>query len=1436
MLPSPRPPGRALRWRICLAGLVLGLLPAGALLSGAALARPLSAAEPAAAGAGPAAPTIQDPVFGPVVGRALRHDLSPALRDLRALPGPGSPEAADVVLLIDRVLPNRLGDPAYLDALKAGGVDYLAVDDPVIQPQLGAGGLPSPEFNFEGINNRNSLVPPDPVGDVGVDPATGRRYYMQWVNTSFQIWDVTNPPTVTSVLGPFNGNSLWAGFGGACQAQNSGDPIVLFDQLANRWLASQFAVDSAPYHQCIAISQTADPTGAWHRYAFELSDTKFNDYPHFGVWPDGYYLSVNQFVGLDWAGAAAVVFERDQMLAGLPARFVYFDLFGVDPNFGGQLPADLDGLDPPPAGAPNLFVEVDDNIAVPGLGPADALRLWEFSVDWAAPENATFGLAGQPNAVLPVDSFSVMPCLFQPPGRNCVPQPAVGGSTHLLDAVGDRIMHRLAYRNFGTHAALVLNHTVDAGGARAGVRWYEVRNPGTAPAIYQQGTFAPADTAHRWMASIAMDHQGNSLLGYSASGPSLYPSLRVTGRLAGDAPGLMTLGEGSLWEGAGAQVGSNRWGDYTSLTVDPVDDCTFWYTNQYYSANSTAAWRTRIVSLRLPSCWIGPQGRLQGEVTALDTLQPIAGALVQAAAPTQTVDLYTSLSGRYGAWLAAGPYTVTAAAYGYQAAGIPGVSVISGTTTTVDLALAPAPSFVISGAVTDAGAGLPLWATVSVAGEPFDPPITSLQTDPATGFYSLTIAGGGQAYTLTASALLHTPLVRSLGVAGANRTEDFALAAASSSGGLAGYVRNAYTRQPVAGALVTVTAGGAPSATTDSLGYYQFLGLAPGSYTATASAPFYSPAMAPGLLITAGVAAYQAFDLLTSRLSFAPAAISRTLEQGQAVTDPAGLVLTNTGASALTFELIEQQGGYLPAGAQVPAGGGPDAFGYTWRSSAEPGGPPFAWIDAAGGTALNLGDDGAANLTLPFPFTLYTTTANALRVSNNGLAVFNAASSGLLYQNAPLTSTDLAAVPNDLLAPLWDDLDNETGNVYWTVTGAAPNRRVVIEWHDRPHWQFGGGLGSATFEMALFEDGDILFQYLDVDFGDSDFDAGASASVGIRGPSPVHALQYSFNEPDLAGGLGLCFDYPGSSTACGFGEALPWLAVSPTAGTLPGGVSATQPIELRWTAPISLPGRYSGALWIGNNDPVAQPAIVPLTLNLLAAPSAQFAGAAFAAPEGAPSAPISVTLSVVPTHTVTVDYATAAGSAAPGSDYLEASGTLTFTPGLTLTALLVPLLDDAVPEGPETVLISLSNPSDYIVGPTGAATLTILDDEPLPVARFAGSAQTVAEGAAAAVTLTLQPASALTVSVPFSVAGTATGGGVDHTLAAGAFVLAPGQVTATAPFSVVADLWFEAGETIVVSLGLPAYAVLGSPAVHTITLLEAAPASRLYFPELKHTP
>ncbi len=457
--------------------------------------------------------------------------------------------------------------------------------------------MPLPLSNFDGISNRNSVLPPDTQGDIGYDPATGKKYYVQWVNLSYQMWDVTNSSAPISVLGPVNGNTLWNGFGGVCETTNDGDPVTLFDPLANRWMMSQFALPngttSGPYYQCIAISQSANPTGAWYRYEFQVHATKMNDYPKFGVWPDAYYMTVNQFQNRVWAGAGVYAFERTKMLAGLPATFVYFDLASVNNNLGGMLPADLDGVTPPPSGTPGLFAEVDDATWV---GPADAIRIWEFDVNWSNPTSSTFGSQSggdiaNANVYLPVAGFTPMPCTY------CIPQQ---GTTVKLDSLADRAMYRLAYRNFGDHQAMVFNHTVKADGVdRAGVRWYELNNSGSGWTVNQQGTYAPADGLYRWMGSIAMDSAGNMALGYSLSGSTMFPSIAATGRLSGDAAGEMTQGETILMPGGGYQSSSSsRWGDYSMMGIDPQDDCTFWYTNEYMAANSTSNWKTRISAFR----------------------------------------------------------------------------------------------------------------------------------------------------------------------------------------------------------------------------------------------------------------------------------------------------------------------------------------------------------------------------------------------------------------------------------------------------------------------------------------------------------------------------------------------------------------------------------------------------------------------------------------------------------------------------------------------------------------------------------------------------------------------------------------------------------------------------------------------------------------------
>ncbi len=711
--------------------------------------------------AGQAGVVASPPVpLTPTVGYAVQMDLSPALRDMQPLvaepqpPSPPQPESSpDVNLRLPKALRSNIVEGA----------------DPVLQSATGPAAMPAPLTSFDGLGNVNGVHPPDTQGDIGYDPATGTKYYVQWVNLSFAIWDVTGTPT--QIYGPVNGNTLWQGFGGLCESTNHGDPITLYDTIANRWLMTQFSING-PYYQCIAISQTADPTGAWYRYAFMVSATKMNDYPKFGVWPDGYYMTVNQFTnGSSWGGAGVFAFERDKMLVGDPtASFQSFDLYSVNSNFGGMLPSDLDGSTLPPTGTPNYFMEVDDGS---WIGPNDAMRIWEFHVDWANPANTTFGLNGQPNSVIPVAEWTPI-CSST---RNCVPQP---GTSVKLDAIGDRLMYRLAYRNFGTHESLVVNHTVNAGSSLAGVRWYEVRDPGGTPVIYQQGTYAP-DSSHRWMGSIAMDGQGNVALGYSASSTSVYPSVRYAGRLANDPLGTLPQAEVSLVAGSGYQSSPyNRWGDYSMMGIDPVDDCTFWYTQEYMATSGYATWSTRIGSFRFPNCTGSEPGTLRGTVRNAVTSDPVAGARVEAAGTSVTETTTSDASGLYVLLLEPDIYTVTASAYGYFPYTRTGIEVTSKVTTTVNIPLTPAPTYVVSGTVTDAQTGWPLYARIRVQGDPFNPPASDnvVWTDPVSGFYQLTLAAG-ITYTLDVQAWVsgYLPTTLSLGPLTGNTTRNVALQA-----------------------------------------------------------------------------------------------------------------------------------------------------------------------------------------------------------------------------------------------------------------------------------------------------------------------------------------------------------------------------------------------------------------------------------------------------------------------------------------------------------------------------------------------------------------------------------------------------------------------------------------------------------------------------------
>ncbi len=500
-----------------------------------------------------------------IVGTSYHNDTSPPLRDMKPLP----------------VEPRE--EREANENPKIPHVHKDSPDESVVQDQhISAPNMPAPILNFDGIPFPGvacNCAPPDTNGAVGM------TQYVQIVNEGFQVFDkATGAPVLPAPVGI---TTLWSGFGGVCQTNGDGDPVVLYDKLADRWVVTQFAGVGVPTDECIAVSTTSDATGSFNRYGFHLG-TNFFDYPHLGTWPDAYYMSMNVFnsSGTAFLGPQPFAFDRAAMLAGNAATFVTTGITGGSTEEA-YLPSDFDGTNPPPAGAPNTFVEWPS-------GSPLVYKVFHFHVDFGTPVNSTFTQFASP----PAAGFTAL-C---PTTRACVPEP---NGDH-LDAIADRFMFRLAYRNFGDHEAVVTNYTVSSGGV-AGIRWIELRNVTNGPVtVFQENTYQP-DTTWRWMASAAQDHNGNMALGFSVSSSTVVPGLRYAGRLATDPLNTLAQGEATLFAGVGSQTGtSNRWGDYSDLTVDPVDDCTFWYTNEYYPTGSTQFnWRTRIGNFKFPDCSIG---------------------------------------------------------------------------------------------------------------------------------------------------------------------------------------------------------------------------------------------------------------------------------------------------------------------------------------------------------------------------------------------------------------------------------------------------------------------------------------------------------------------------------------------------------------------------------------------------------------------------------------------------------------------------------------------------------------------------------------------------------------------------------------------------------------------------------------------------------------
>jgi MYXO-CTERM domain-containing protein len=460
--------------------------------------------------------------------------------------------------------------------------------DSVAQSSLPLASMPVVGLNFLSQGNTN-----DPATEGGTPPdtngAVGPNHYVQAVNTGIAIWDKAGKV----VLASHDMNQLWTGYtgtnpGNSCAANNDGDPVVVYDQLADRWFLSQFALpnaNSGPNYQCVAVSKTSDPTGAYWLYDFKYAG--LNDYGKFGIWPDAYYATFNMF-NSDGGNADFCAYDRLSMLDGKPATQ---QCFQQGNQVSGALPVSLDGLIPPPRGTPGYFMQLSDN---------QSLDLFKLHVDWKTPANSK--VTGPTN---------IKVAAYKPMCGNsgtCVPQPSPGNP---LDSLSDRLMFRLTYRNFGTHDALMVNHAVDVTSKLGGVRWYEIRSPAGTPSVFQQGTYAPNDGSYRWMASLAQDQAEDMVLGFSISSTTQFPSIGWTGRLPSDATGQMAQGESVIDTGKGVETGTfsdgsqaSRWGDYSNLTLDPTDDCTFWYTQELYNVTGPKprTWDTYVASVRFPSC------------------------------------------------------------------------------------------------------------------------------------------------------------------------------------------------------------------------------------------------------------------------------------------------------------------------------------------------------------------------------------------------------------------------------------------------------------------------------------------------------------------------------------------------------------------------------------------------------------------------------------------------------------------------------------------------------------------------------------------------------------------------------------------------------------------------------------------------------------------
>ncbi len=1044
------------------------------------------------------------------VGHSVKNDTSSKLRNIT--PKPVTPVPAHQAVATPPIVHQHTNQK-----------------DTAVQSKLAAPKMPGPGLSFDGISFPGVncfCAPPDTNGEVG------STQYVQIVNEGLQVFDKT---TGNSVFGPVSINTLWSGFGGPCETDGLGDPIVLYDQLANRWVVTQLAL-FPPTHECVAVSTSDDATGSYNRYDFDLGSqfgNNFYDYPKLSVWPDAYYLSYNIFnsSGSAFLGPQPFALDRSAMLAGNPATVVSTGMLG--PTDDQLMPGDLDGSNQPAAGAPNPFTEVGTN---------PTWKLWRFHVDFGTPGNSTFTLGGN----LTPDPFSVI-C----GGGACVPQ---AGTSDVLDTLGDRSMFRNAYRHFADgHEALVGNMTVESNGV-AGIRWYEINNAtsGT-PSFVQQSTYQP-DNTWRWMGSAAQDASGDLAIGFSASSSAINPQIRYAGRLAGDPPNELGQGEATLCGAApdpctGSQTDTvSRWGDYSDLTVDPSDDCTFWYTQEYYQVTSSFNWRTRIGNFKFPNCTTGPSGTLAGTVTDASNNNPIAGAKVDTPFGSTTTDG----SGHYSITLPVGTYDVTYSRFGYATHTEMGVQITDGNTTTVNVALQPSPSVTVSGNITDAsGHGWPLYSRIDVAGDPDAP----FFTDPITGHYSIQLPANAS-YDVTFSSQLpgYQLVQQTVDVGGGDMTHDVQIPVTPDCtapgysqgspcvkipGGLVeGNVFDLATGDPINGA--SVQSDDAPAdkgktvATPDDPnnpdGFYFLFSSLTGSHPFTASAPKH--AVDTETVNVAGDGTVrQDFHLGAGHLTISPTSLSSTQLLGTTTTRT--LSFHNDGTGPAHVKLSERGGSFQILGSSggLPELAPPDAGNFSNR--VDPG--PTSVLNHRTGEVpapvAPLSPDWASGAPVPAGIVRYAYAQ--CPDDPNVFYVISGVSNGFIvntnykYDASTNTWTTLAPIPTGQESPSAACLD---GRIY-VMGGSGTNQMFIYDiasntWGSGaavPEGVEGAVAGALDGKVYLiggdndFFPGSGVYDHVRIyDVGSNSWSSGTPMPVGSSNPGGVQVGQFIY----VAGGWG----------------------------------------------------------------------------------------------------------------------------------------------------------------------------------------------------------------------------------------------------------------------------------------------------------------------------